>query len=672
EIGILDSEGKERGARIEVCRNDAAKSECQTHKKIITKNDSLTNHAEGGKIELLERRSKGEKRLLRKVIKIITTGKKVVKNITKVTIQNCPQLKELVIPNFTDNQELIIINCPNLEVLECGNNKLSKLVGVNECLNLTELDCRDNQLNNLDISNCQQLKKLYCNGNKLTNLDLTNLGELEYLNCSDNQITQLNLNQQVNLKGLDLTGNNFTSLEFTKTLTALEKLNISQTKITTGLEYLPQSLKEIECEGKLKNELETHPKLMEEAGKEKISDYYQKLKPEGNSETKLADIKKLPLRLYNLKTKQVEEIQDGTDIRNYAILSYVWGDREGSEEISKGAKGQNYEIKLTKLGIEKSQEVRNQKKYYNDATATLISINGRIGERKETDYNLVDGRILAMAWGGLQQSYSSKQTANFTLGQVLLAVKHREQTIPVDGIYSILGLLPYGDKVVPEYKGNICKNCKKLENKQKKSVICEHDEEQKTEFPTYFKEELEQALLSVMKVVTNEVWENGSTNVEGLTNYQSKNIKLTPQGVRLVGKRYVVEKVPEYRDNIILVTTKQNELSLKGISETIEQIKVSDSLVVISEEQERDYQLAILIPSADDCPIDIVEFKLESGERLVPQELFIDMKNKREIIFGIKNITRYHKLTEKLAELDPLLEKNEYEQKKQELDSLLE
>jgi hypothetical protein len=36
--------------------------------------------------------------------------------------------------------------------------------------------------------------------------------------------------------------------------------------------------------------------------------------------------------------------------------------------------------------VEKGQEVRNQKKYYNNATVTLISINGRIGERKETDY----------------------------------------------------------------------------------------------------------------------------------------------------------------------------------------------------------------------------------------------------------------------------------------------
>lgn len=93
EIGILDSEGKEKGARIEVCKNDAAKWECQTHKKTITKNDALSNaflsnikkgdkvaiwlrskfpgwanHAEGGKIELLEKGSKDEKRLLRKVI----------------------------------------------------------------------------------------------------------------------------------------------------------------------------------------------------------------------------------------------------------------------------------------------------------------------------------------------------------------------------------------------------------------------------------------------------------------------------------------------------------------------------------------------------------------------------------------------------------------------------
>jgi hypothetical protein len=75
------------------------------------------------------------------------------------------------------------------------------------------------------------------------------------------------------------------------------------------------------------------------------------------------------LRLYNLKTKQVEEPRDGTDIKNYAILSYVWGDREGSEEISKGVKGQDYEIKLTKLGS----------KAVNKATNALEFLNKRQG-----------------------------------------------------------------------------------------------------------------------------------------------------------------------------------------------------------------------------------------------------------------------------------------------------
>ena len=32
---------------------------------------------------------------------------------------------------------------------------------------------------------------------------------------------------------------------------------------------------------------------------------------------------KLPLRLYNVETKKIEEIKEGADIKNYAILSYV-------------------------------------------------------------------------------------------------------------------------------------------------------------------------------------------------------------------------------------------------------------------------------------------------------------------------------------------------------------
>ncbi|CAG8481839.1 861_t:CDS:2 [Cetraspora pellucida] len=49
--------------------------------------------------------------------KILNTENKEIKNITKITISDCPKLKIVDINNFTDNQKLDIINCPGLEKL---------------------------------------------------------------------------------------------------------------------------------------------------------------------------------------------------------------------------------------------------------------------------------------------------------------------------------------------------------------------------------------------------------------------------------------------------------------------------------------------------------------------------------------------------------------------------
>jgi hypothetical protein len=59
------------------------------------------------------------------------------------------------------------------------------------------------------------------------------------------------------------------------------------------------------------------------------------------------------------------------------------------------------------------------------------------------------------------------------LSNALEAIKSRSRGIPIDGIYSILGLLPYGEKIKPKYK--------------------ELGQE-------YTKTELEEALIEIMKI----------------------------------------------------------------------------------------------------------------------------------------------------------------------------
>lgn len=138
----------------------------------------------------------------------------------------------------------------------------------------------------LNISNFAKLKRLYFFDNKITKLVINNYSELEFINCSGNFLTDLdflsalssekitnlylknnNISEQdlscfsklVNLTTL-LIGNSdeskikqgiynrFTgSLEFLKDLTVLKRLDIRNTDIDSGLEYLPNSVKEFHC-----------------------------------------------------------------------------------------------------------------------------------------------------------------------------------------------------------------------------------------------------------------------------------------------------------------------------------------------------------------------------------------------------------------------------------------
>jgi len=63
-----------------------------------------------------------------------------------------------------------------------------------------------------------------------------------------------------------------------------------------------------------------------------------------------------------------------------------------------------------------------------------------------------------------------------SLGQALKEVKTRGRSVPVDGVYSILGLLPYGKDVKVNYKPRTCPECP--EGKEKING-CDHEEKNK-------------------------------------------------------------------------------------------------------------------------------------------------------------------------------------------------
>jgi hypothetical protein len=167
---------------------------------------------------------------------------------------------------------------------------------------------------------------------------------------------------------------------------------------------------------------------------------------------------------------------------------------------------------------DKEKEIPKMRKYYSNATITLISIDDKVGDLSNVDLidilgktvnsewftrswtyqegwlskhtifmfddKLIDGWAMAGTWALNQLGYANEGRYNsraefnkgtkkiatpvgwtyyrdgydesekieMTLGQVLKEIKNRGRSVPVDGIYSILGLLPYGDKVVPKYK----------------------------------------------------------------------------------------------------------------------------------------------------------------------------------------------------------------------------
>lgn len=56
-----------------------------------------------------------------------------------------------------------------------------------------------------------------------------------------------------------------------------------------------------------------------------------------------------------------------------------------------------------------------------------------------------------MGWVYYYNGYGENDKVEMTLSQALKAVKNRKRKVPVDGIYSILGLLPYGEQMEVNY-----------------------------------------------------------------------------------------------------------------------------------------------------------------------------------------------------------------------------
>jgi len=137
----------------------------------------------------------------------------------------------------------------NLTSLDCSQN-----------FKLRVLDCSGNKLTELNVNACLELKALDCSKNFLTELVTEYNHELEELNISNNNFPTQDLSflsHLVNLK-IVMVGNIHPlaqgaynkfkgSLQVLSDLTQLEELDISNTDVNNGLEYLPSNVKKIRC-----------------------------------------------------------------------------------------------------------------------------------------------------------------------------------------------------------------------------------------------------------------------------------------------------------------------------------------------------------------------------------------------------------------------------------------
>ncbi|WNE40089.1 MAG: GTPase Der [Mycoplasmataceae bacterium] len=241
--------------------------------------------------------------------------------------------------------DLNLSDCFKLNELNCSSQKTSQLsrLDLSSCPNLIKLDCSSNKISELDLSNCPNLVEIVCNYNQLDSLKITKLPHLKVFNCWNNKITELNW-QAFNpekLTFLSVSNNNFSkqdlscfskfinleglwvgtdvkdriekrfynrffgSLKPLQNLTKLKKLQIENTDIDSGLEFLPESLEKIICwspphhENFLVNNLEEALINYKEEGDE---EYYDIVKWRNNGLL----LEKNPL-VINLK-KQVAEL----------------------------------------------------------------------------------------------------------------------------------------------------------------------------------------------------------------------------------------------------------------------------------------------------------------------------------------------------------------------------
>nr|CAG8443407.1 13415_t:CDS:10 [Entrophospora candida] len=146
---------------------------------------------------------------------------------------------------FSHGEALDLTNCEQLDKIECHDNQLINLSLPKSCPNLTELDIRNNILPSSDLSIFSSL----------TNLEVLKIGtgvkeykrKSEHEHFEPHKILIKNRKKEVEQGTKKGICNRFYgSLEPLKNLSKLRELDIGNTDINSGWEYLPTSIEKID------------------------------------------------------------------------------------------------------------------------------------------------------------------------------------------------------------------------------------------------------------------------------------------------------------------------------------------------------------------------------------------------------------------------------------------
>jgi hypothetical protein len=145
-------------------------------------------------------------------------------------------IKEINIEDKNLKGELDLTEFVQLKKLNCSNNHLIFL-DLRDCSNLESLDAKDNKIERINLpSNKKKLRTIILSSNNLTDRDLRLFSE--YIN-----LEKLYIGSKYKEDTPDVYNHIDGSLKWLRRLTKLEYLNIENTDIDSGLEYLPDSIR---------------------------------------------------------------------------------------------------------------------------------------------------------------------------------------------------------------------------------------------------------------------------------------------------------------------------------------------------------------------------------------------------------------------------------------------